>query len=412
MKGDFLGFSFDGIHSSLLGIVRVSDGDRYDDMILSDFEDKRNPVSGRDGEYYFGSDYKAKEIKISIAFDSVTEKQLRLITNLFSTKKLCPLIFDERPYKMYMAKINTPIELSYICFDERKKVIDDPRDGIRANRYTTTETIIDEETGEEKEVEIFNYEKEKIYPYKYLDETERIYKGEGNIEFVCMNPFAAAPFKILDLYSHPEDFGDKDLFDSYFGTKVRNKNLLTKYTNVNEWAQASNILTKEKFDELMIDKPTRIDSNGLTMNINVYNPGDIDSPFYLYLPYDSDHELKGNNTDDFYIRLEDEAMVFKKITRRSSAETGILINTSNQLIEGITYLSGDSIWRTSGQVYNDCLISGYFPKIAHMGVRELITNQDNLIKQTIKSNCHLDLKPDEDIDRINEVRLFYNYLYY
>ena len=395
MKGDFTGFSFDGIHSSLLGIVRVSDGDFYDDVILPGFEDKRKAMPGMDGEYYYGTDYQAKEIKISIAFDSVTEKQLRLITNLFSTKKLCPLIFDERPYKMYMAKINTPIELSYICFDERRKVIDEPRDGVRVkNRYVTIEEITDEETEETIEVETLNIEREQVTPYKYLDGTQRIYKGEGSIEFVCMNPFARAPFKDLD---------------SYQTTGFGSKNLITTYNNVDEWAETSGILTKDRFDELLIDTPTQSELTGLTMDIKVYNPGDIDAPFYLYLPYKNyegdSKELKGisEGSTDFYVRLEEEVLLFKNIKRRSGAETGILINTSNHLIEGITYMSEDKMWRTSGQVYNDCLIRGSFPKILHMGVNELITNGDNLIKQTLRTNCDID---------INEVRLFYDYLYY
>ena len=79
MKGDFTGFSFDGIHSSILGITRVSDGDFYEENLHPDFENKITSVPGKDGEYYFGNDYGSKPIKISIAFDSVTEKQLRLI---------------------------------------------------------------------------------------------------------------------------------------------------------------------------------------------------------------------------------------------------------------------------------------------------------------------------------------------
>ena len=34
MKGDFLGFSFDGIHCSKLGITHVSSSDRYDEDLF------------------------------------------------------------------------------------------------------------------------------------------------------------------------------------------------------------------------------------------------------------------------------------------------------------------------------------------------------------------------------------------
>ena len=35
MKGDFLGFSFDGIHCSTLGITHVSSSDRYEEELYN-----------------------------------------------------------------------------------------------------------------------------------------------------------------------------------------------------------------------------------------------------------------------------------------------------------------------------------------------------------------------------------------
>jgi len=33
IKGDFLGFTFNGVHSSELGLTRVSDGSRYNENL-------------------------------------------------------------------------------------------------------------------------------------------------------------------------------------------------------------------------------------------------------------------------------------------------------------------------------------------------------------------------------------------
>ena len=44
MKGDFLGFSFDGIHSSQLGITYVSSSDRYDEDLFPEVKDKPRQV--------------------------------------------------------------------------------------------------------------------------------------------------------------------------------------------------------------------------------------------------------------------------------------------------------------------------------------------------------------------------------
>ena len=108
MNGDFLGFSFDGIHSSRLGITRVSDGNRYNESLTPELEDKIIPIPGKDGNYFFGSSYAGKPFTIQIAFDSLSESQFRQLNKLLAIKKPCRLIFDERPYKVYMAKISAP----------------------------------------------------------------------------------------------------------------------------------------------------------------------------------------------------------------------------------------------------------------------------------------------------------------
>lgn len=147
LKGDFIGFSFNGYRSEELGIVRVSDGSRYDEDLLPTSQDKTVQVPGGDGFYYFGSDYTQRQFSINIAFDELTEAQFRKLQQVFGTKELGKLIFDERPYKYYMVKSGNP-QLKYICF------------------------------GKEGE--------------------PRIYKGEGTLTFTAYYPFAKSVFKFLE----------------------------------------------------------------------------------------------------------------------------------------------------------------------------------------------------------------------
>ena len=149
LKGDFIGFSFNGYRSEDLGIVRVSDGSRYTEDLLPTVQDKTVQVPGGDGFYYFGSDYTQKPFTIPIAFDGLTEKQFRELQQVFGTKELGKLVFDERPYKYYMVKSSKP-QLKYICFG---------KDG------------------------------------------ERIYKGEGTLTFTAYYPFAKSVFKFLNEYN-------------------------------------------------------------------------------------------------------------------------------------------------------------------------------------------------------------------
>ena len=150
LKGDFIGFSFNEHRSESLGIVRVSDGSRYNEDLIPTTQDKTVQVPGGDGFYYFGSDYTQRQFSINIAFDELTEKQFRELQQVFGTKELGKLVFDERPYKYYMVKSGKP-QLKYICFGK---------------------------------------------------EGERIYKGEGTLTFTAYYPFAKSIFKFLNEYGN------------------------------------------------------------------------------------------------------------------------------------------------------------------------------------------------------------------
>lgn len=136
---DFIGFTFGDHHSSEFGIVRTSNGSRFDENLLPTIQDKTVQVPGGDGTYYFGSYYTQRQFSIQIAFDSLTEDGLRKLKQWLGDKKIKDLIFDEVPYKAYRAKVTGSATIKHLCFAE---------DGAR------------------------------------------VYKGEGTIQFTCYEPFA------------------------------------------------------------------------------------------------------------------------------------------------------------------------------------------------------------------------------
>lgn len=150
---DFIGFSFKGIHSSKLGIVRVSDGSRYNDNLLPTSQDKTAQVPGGDGTYYWDTFHTQKSFNVNIAFDGLSEENYRKMRQVFNTKILGKLIFDEAPYKYYMAKPTGIPQLKTICFEENGA---------------------------------------------------RVYKGEGTIQFTAYYPYAKSVYKWLDEYSIEE----------------------------------------------------------------------------------------------------------------------------------------------------------------------------------------------------------------
>lgn len=151
---DFTGFTFNNQHSLDFGIYRVSDGSRYQDSLIPTSSDYTTDIQGGEGTFYWGSNFKSKPIVLNIAFDNVTELQLRRMRQWLSCSNPANLIFDELPYKYYTGKISGEPQFSYVCFNE-------PRDG----------------------------------------KMTRIYKGEGTFNFICYYPFARSTKKFLDLYN-------------------------------------------------------------------------------------------------------------------------------------------------------------------------------------------------------------------
>ena len=133
-KGDFLGFRYGKIHSSDLGIVRVSNGSRFEENLLPTQQNRTVNIPGRDETYFFGSDSTQKQFNIAFAFDNMTQSQLNTLRELFGGKEIRELEFDEREKIIWKAKVSSS-SIKYIPFENG------------------------------------------------------IYKGEGSVSFVCYQPF-------------------------------------------------------------------------------------------------------------------------------------------------------------------------------------------------------------------------------
>ena len=342
--GDFLGFTFGGVHSSDLGITRVSGGDRYDEQLHPEIKDRTAEVPGLNGEYYFGSDFGPRQFDIDIAYDSLTEEQFRNLRQVFGTKDIKELIFDERPYKKYLAKLESPIELSYICFDEpiRKKFSElhnigpvDPESDIPGSILTELPdgVRVVERIPTEDGYEIV---REKVDPWVYdYEHTQTIYKGEGKISLVCHFPFAKSVYKAL--LSENEE---------------------------SSWAISSGIFSETEYRNRLIDS---FDNN----QFKVYNPGDIETGFRMYLPA----AVVSTSTSLIYLDQANQtvASLHLKSMEMKGVDVGVLIDTNNGLIIGVSEaplspnpIEGDITYKTSGNLYNEAVESGQFFKIAPM----------------------------------------------
>ena len=124
LEGGYLGFTFDGHHSSEFGLLVVSDGDRYHQSLSPSFSDTVLSVPGKNGGYYFGTQLQMKDFTIRCAFDDMTSHMLHKIQNWLYPNKVGWLIFDETPYKKYKVKLSNILEPTFLPFDEFYKAKD------------------------------------------------------------------------------------------------------------------------------------------------------------------------------------------------------------------------------------------------------------------------------------------------
>ena len=140
---DFIGFSFGGVHSDTLKIIRTSNGSRYDLPLNAQIKDSVVEVLQGDGQMFFSSQFTTKTYNVEFAFDNLEEVDIRRLQQVFNGKEVKELIFDEEPYKVYEAKVTGTPALKTICFEERGR--------------------------------------------------PRVYKGTGTVGFTCYCPYAHTP---------------------------------------------------------------------------------------------------------------------------------------------------------------------------------------------------------------------------
>lgn len=285
LSGDFIGFTFNGVHSSDMGIIRTSDGSRFNENLLPASTDKTVQIPGGDGTYYFGSNYTQRQIPISVATDELTETQFRQLKQWLGDKQIHPLVFDEAPYKTYMVKTSSIPTLKFICFDNITK--------------NNSEMVVN-----------------------------RVYKGEGSLQFIAYFPFARCTKKYLSEYTD---------------------------SNKEEWADASGLLS------------TQGSYDGTGTTINLYNPGDLETDFFAYYARTSLSTLTK-------IYINSNILNFDFSNNDNVTDTYIRVNSKANLIEGC-----DENFKPTGILYNKFITSGDFFKIP-TGESQLLSIGANCVK--------------------------------
>ena len=248
----------------------------------------------------------------------MTEEQLRDLRTHLSDKQVHSLVFDEAPYKAYQAKVTGTATLKHVPF-------------------------FDEKSG------------------------ERIYKGEGTIQFTCYQPYAVCKKKWLENYVTQVSFdGVNEVYQPnkyYYYKKEEGKlqgqfvlstsesptegtNYYRADSNILEWVAASRMLHVQGRYDTVIEYDEQED-----LFIETYNPGDIPAPLQMVLTPEEGQtsipsgEISFEQTE--YFRWN-EMQVYE-------GDKYVVIDTQTNLIEGY-----DDKDKKTGTVYNEYIESGTF----------------------------------------------------
>ncbi len=353
IKGDFIGFTFNGVHSSELGLIRVSDGNRYTENLLPALQEKTVQVPGADGTYYFGTYFTQRQIDISVSFDDMSEEQFQRLKVLLGDKKIHDLIFDEAPYKVYRVKATGTPNLKYVCFDKGRNEFErDYNEGWRVSS------------------------KDELYGVGAKKKFGRVYKGEGQLNFMAYAPYARSRFKYKNEYKYPfiPEWG------SLYSSAAINVN-----NNAADWMEEVGFKSSDTIFQRNTagnNDPQRIsnykidvvyggeenDENPLELGMYVYNPGVAPTNFILnVLPIP---KIVSNSENKFYCEFALEGTdkhlvienLFLQTDKKGNLDDGFRINTALNLLEGIRKID-DNNYEVTGNLYNKFIKAGDFFKI-------------------------------------------------
>lgn len=332
MKGNYLGFTFNGRHSSEFGITRTSDGSRFNQNLLPTIQDKTVPIPGRAGAVLQNSAFGTRVFSVQFAYDSVSEDQLQEISKWLGDKKIHELVFDELPYKTWYAKVTGSATTKWIPFDE--------------------------------------------------GENHRLYKGEGTIQFTCYDPFAHCKCDWM-----PEEWQEETKHEWWAASRLGNVNQENIRNGTSTtFSVVDNILTTDGGSKLSIVDDLLILSNGTLEilnnllvaavdsnlqagSISVYNCGDIPTDFkIIFTPKTRQTNIPAGK---LLLKVNNElcgALLWKDMTWNAN-DTQIIINGKMNLIEGM------KLDKKTGNIYDEYIKDGFYFKLP-VGESELILEFD------------------------------------
>lgn len=343
VRGDFTGFTYNGIHSSQVGITRVSNSNRYTIGLAPTAKDYVVDVTSGKGKHHFGTDFTKRELSLDLAFDGISERQQQIMRTKWADGEIHELIFDEAPYKIYSAKLANNSVLKHLCFSEN---------GARSYKGEATfkfecffpyaisrfeyqedyvaENIVEWATDADGVLaynaglaEDSDLSRAIIY-YDILDDEGGTVDGAVITENALEAPMASELSESSTV-----------TLDSYSGSLIYGVEEDPNYNNYAQWIAASGIPSNKEYGQF---------TDGA---YKIYNAGDVNIPFQVW--------FIASRTTEFSIELDTGTYVKVEGLAPIGEDYYFVFNADTHSIEGY-----NSAKEQTGNLYNYCITGGKF----------------------------------------------------
>lgn len=355
-RGSFLGFTYNGIHSSIVGITRTSHGNANEERLIPLTKDLTIDNVGSDNSYHFGTLYTKREFVVNFCYEEMTEMQKAQITRLWKDGEIHDLIFDEYPYKVYAAKITGNSTFKELAFHHGKErtysgegtFVFTSFSPFARSRYEYIEDYVVELVHEwvsTQEEEVLTRDA-KFTPESQIENASIAY-GFVSHNKDSINGSVAMEDKHVDdwlLIERLKRSGTGASID-YSESTTDNGGIYfalddSFFNNLGEWQASSELPSNETYGFFQ---------NG---ECNIYNAGDVPMPFSLWVKMPENGEV----IERLLVECEGKKIILNNITppkKKQKKGCYLVIDIEKNAVEMYT---GDG--KQTGVTYNHCIENG------------------------------------------------------
>ena len=249
MNRSFISFSFGGKDIEDFNLIATIENNRLDRQGSSEFEDLVDEYNIIDGQFYWGTHFKANHITFKLATDGITQQELEEFKYWFSGGKTRELILSEHPNRATLARAENPSQISLLPFEEPTTVM------VNGEEYATTTTK---------------------------------YKGEITLTFIMDMPFWYSKINIFGYYDTATDTYKDVWYDAARGREV---NVLDIYNNLD----VMKIILEDNIPTSSMITTSLLLGNNTFAHLNVTEQGHIANYNDRFVYYFSNHDDEHGN---------------------------------------------------------------------------------------------------------------------